>query len=383
MIIKDLKIEKPVYGGYGLGYSDGKVIFVEKAIPGDTVDTELYSEKKSHAFGRILALKEPSPRRVQSPCPVFSECGGCSYLITDYENELKLKHDILMDALKRTAGMADEDLPVINTVSGPRIHYRSHAGIKTDGRAAGFFRRGTNELCPFPSVGCLLLSENLMKAKPSGIKGSFRAAADPAGNLFTDPEQILTEQENGIQYRRRTDNFFQANRFLRGKMQQIAGEYAALVPGMKFLDIACGTGFFTLYLARSGAAGHGVDINKSSIKMAEQNAVLNGIKNVSFEAKDGAEIHPFREHYDVVIADPPRAGLDKRTRRTINAMRPDRFIYISCNPSTFARDLKDFISAGYFLKKLTLIDMFPCTMHIETVCLLSKLNEAKHRITVE
>ena len=145
------------------------------------------------------------------------------------------------------------------------------------------------------------------------------------------------------------------------------GEYSSLSGNDHFLDIACGTGLFALALGREGATGHGVDINRHSIEMARQNAKTNGIENITFKAQPSSEIHPTRYKPAVVIADPPRAGLDRRSRRTIGAMAPERIVYVSCNPATFGRDCRDFIKEGYELTTLTMIDMFPGTHHLEVI----------------
>jgi 23S rRNA (uracil1939-C5)-methyltransferase len=125
-------------------------------------------------------------------------------------------------------------------------------------------------------------------------------------------EALLTERELGITYRRGLSGFFQANRLLRSRMLETAGEYASLDGGDEFLDIACGVGFFSLYLGPSCRGGHGVDINRQSIEMAKRNAAENGIGNVTFRAMAASGINPGRHRCDVIIVDPPRAGLDKK-----------------------------------------------------------------------
>ena len=360
-----LSIEKAVFGGYGLAFYNGKAVFVEKAAPDDLVYCDIYAEKKSHAFARIAGVVSQSGERVEAPCPAFNECGGCCYLCVSYETEIKYKLNIIREALKHTGGM--NDIPQIDVITGERFHYRSRARIKTDGRSCGFFERGTNKLSPFPAEGCLLLSKELMLlVKPApGIKELHISAG--AGGSEPPVDGLVKEEELGIVYERSVENFFQANRFLRGPMLRRVGEYAALSKEESFIDIGCGVGFFTLYLSSAAAFGKGVDINKGSIAMAKRNAVLNNTGNVDFEAAPSAAINPHRQKYDAVILDPPRAGLDKKSRRTVNAMKPERIVYVSCSPPTFARDASDFVRAGYALERLTFIDMFPCTQHIELI----------------
>ncbi|NCU33249.1 MAG: class I SAM-dependent RNA methyltransferase [Candidatus Moranbacteria bacterium] len=184
---------------------------------------------------------------------------------------------------------------------------------------------------------------------------------------------MIEESECGITYKREINGFFQANRFLRSRMLEIVKEYSDLTIKDNFIDIGCGCGFFTLYLARDAAAGYGFDVDKKGIDHAEKNAVLNSIDNVKFFAISSSEIHPHKVKAASVIVDPPRMGLTKKTRQTINAINPDKIIYVSCNPSTYARDIRDFISRGYKLDRLTMIDMFPGTHHIEIITRLVKI----------
>jgi 23S rRNA (uracil1939-C5)-methyltransferase len=128
-----------------------------------------------------------------------------------------------------------------------------------------------------------------------------------------------------------------------------------------FLDICSGCGFFTIPLAEISGYGHGVDVDSCSITYAKKNAKLNNIKNVSFYKLSESDIKPHLYTPDVIIIDPPRSGLSKKGRRTVNAINPPDIIYVSCNPSTFARDLKDFIKNAYKLDKLNFIDMYPST----------------------
>ena len=360
-----LRIEKAVFGGYGLAFYNGMVVFVEKAVPGDLVYADIYARKKSHAFARIADIASHSSERIEAPCPVFHECGGCCYLCLSYEDEIKYKSNIVREALKHIGGM--NDIPQIDIITGERFNYRSHAKVKTDGSSCGFFKKDTNELVPFPDAGCLLLSGELMPLVKPALKMKELYVSAGAPEFELPAAGLLIEKELGIIYERSERNFFQANRFLRSSLLERVAEYASLTKEESFIDIGCGVGFFTLYLASAAAFGKGVDINKESIIMAKKNAVLNNTGNVAFEAIPAAAINPYRQKYDAAILDPPRAGLDKKSRRTVNAINPGRIVYVSCSPPTFARDASDFVKAGYILDRLTFIDMFPCTQHIELV----------------
>jgi len=369
--IIEIDIEKTAFGGYGLGFYENKVIFVKLAIPGDRVRAVLTEEKKDYSFASVNEIIKPSPDRINPECKNFGKCGGCTFLNTTYENELNIKRDIIIDSLKRTGHLNENNIPQIQIISDKRFGYRSHATLKTADGNSGFFEEGSNRLIPFPDKGCLLLAPSLkknIKKNPVDIK-EYRIASDHDERVFTTAENksVIREIESGIIFEREISLFFQANRYLRSEMLRTTGDYSCLDRNKTFIDIGCGSGFFSLYLAGIAKSGTGFDINRESIIWAKHNASLNKITNISFIKKSASEIHPARYSPETVIADPPRAGLSKKTRQTIISMQPETIVYISCNPSTFARDSATFRNSGYELKKLSLIDMFPGTYHIEVI----------------
>lgn len=374
-MIKTLSIQKPAYGGYGLCFDDGKAIFVPYAYPGETVKARIVNDKKDYSFAKIEEVLEKSPDRIAPDCENFERCGGCNYLSVNYETELRLKNEILTDTLARTAGLRDETL-TINIIYNKRLHYRSHATIKAMKGRSGFFARSSNTLVPFPDKGCTLLAGPLQNSikqfRPE--RKEYRAAMDCKGSvhIYEGKPLIINEHENDIFYERDINLFFQANRFLRTEMLSLVREYATLNSNATFLDIGCGVGFFSIYLAQYALSGTGIDRDRESIKWARTNAKRNGISNIDFKCLTAHEIHPQHHKSGLLIVDPPRAGLEKRARKTITAMKPDTIIYISCNPTTFARDLKDFLKANYSIKHLTLIDMFPGTYHIEIIAHITR-----------
>jgi 23S rRNA (uracil1939-C5)-methyltransferase len=153
-----IRIDNIVYGGYGLGRVDGKVIFVESGIPGDVVKIALKEEHKDYSTAVITGIIEPSSQRVTPICPVADLCGGCSYLNVNYDSELEFKRSIIIDQLKRVAHLKDEELPDIKTIADNRYNYRSHTRFNTENGIKGFFRRGTNTIVGFPDNVFLLLS---------------------------------------------------------------------------------------------------------------------------------------------------------------------------------------------------------------------------------
>jgi len=371
-----LKIEKPAYGGSSIGFHEHKVIIVPYAVPGDTLRVKITDEKKDYCIGNIESCISEEVARIKPVCSNFEQCGGCSYLHLPYQAELMLKQSIVKDNLSRIAGLQPESAPEIEILYRRRFHYRSHAEFKVNGGLPGFYRKGSNVHIPVSTEGCFLLAEGINSFIKNNIlpRNGFKIALDASNRIVTSyqDEPVVTEVVNGLSYKRRVDEFFQANRFIRPVMMVTVGTYAALSQSETFLDIGCGVGFFTLYLAGKSSHGTGIDINGESIRWAKHNARLNDVDNVDFLAVPASHIHPVRHYADVVVIDPPRAGIDRKTRKAITAMKPQRIVYISCNPSTFSRDAKDLIRAGYDLAKITLVDMFSCTHHIEVISLFNR-----------
>jgi 23S rRNA (uracil1939-C5)-methyltransferase len=373
----NLALEKPVYGGASLGFHNGKAVLVPFGIPGETAPVTIIKESRDYCIGKIEPLSAgPSGARIVPACANFTQCGGCSYLHVSYATEIMLKRRILEDNLARIAGLSGEAVPGIKIVSGPRFNYRSHAEIKVKGSVSGFFRKGSHDLIPIPETGCLLLPEEINGFVKSNrkIQNNYKVALDASGVVtasFHDT-QVITEHAGGLILQRGINQFFQANRFLRQHMLETADSYAAVSADDNLLDIGCGVGFFILHLARNAMHGTGIDISRKSIRWAKHNAAMNSIVNVDFFTVPSSGIHPVRHYAGIAVIDPPRAGIDVKTRKTIRTMNPRRIVYVSCNPSTFSRDAKDFIRAGYTLEKITLIDMFPCTHHIELMSLFTR-----------
>lgn len=365
-----ITIQRYANNGYGLGFINGKAVFVPYSAVGDIVSVTITRQAKNYCFASITDIITPSPHRITPQCPAFTRCGGCDFLHISYENELALKKELFHNTLIRIGAIPPEILPTIELNFCDRHHYRSHATLQSDGKHIGFYKKDSHVVEPMPKDGCLLLHEQLNKTILAITWGQspVKIAIDAQCIICSDPLKTITEQEAGITYARSVDTFFQANRFIRKEMlllvDRLSRNYSS------FLDIGCGVGFFSIYLAKR-MKGTGIDTNMESIAWAKQNAKLNNVY-VDFYAVSIENYHPFKNNHECVIIDPPRQGISKRGRKTIIAMNPRAIIYVSCNPVTFARDVKSFIHSNYRLKKLYLIDMFPCTHHTEVIGLLVK-----------
>ncbi len=372
-----IQIEKYANGGYGLGFHRGMAVFVPYATPGDRVLARLTLRKKNHAFGEIEDILTPSPHRSQPECPNFTECGGCHFLHVSYDEELKAKSALLHETLVRLGKIDENHVPSIELLSDERYNYRTHATVQCDHTGMGFFKRESHVIKPFPGGGCRLLAAPLvhtLEGMNITENTELKIAMDHQGTCHysTGKPVTLIEVEDGITYHRDLYSFFQANGRLRTTMLKLTAEMSHLSGTQSFVDIGCGVGFFTLYLAGKARKGLGIDVVEESIQWGQKNARLNHITNITFKRLHGDLLHPYREHFDVVLVDPPRLGLNTKTRNTISAMSPGKIVYVSCNPVTFARDCGDFINAGYSFQRLTLLDMFPGTHHTEVIGLFVK-----------
>ena len=371
--IVTLTLERPIYGGDFIGRVEGKAVIVPFGMPGERVLARVIEERKDYCIGVIEEISGGGSR-ITPACPNFGHCGGCSYQHMDYPAEIQVKKTVLLDSLRRIGRFADDSIPPIEVHAGERYRYRGHATFQVKDGDVGFYRKGSAELVRLPPQGCAIVADPISthiatRGLPQALsKGTVRVAMDDSGIVWdsTQNEAVVINLVGGIQFTRSIACFFQANRFLRERLMGIVLDWAGLSK-RDFIDIGCGVGFFSLALASHGGHGLGIDIDRESIQWAKYNADRNRISGVEFSAMASSRIHPGRCRPAVVVADPPRAGLDRKTRGAIMAMRPEIVVYVSCSPPTFARDARYFCSAGYLIERVALVDMFPCTFHIEIV----------------
>ena len=356
-----VRIEKESYGSF-IARSEGKIIFTEYVLPGELCRLNIIEEKKDFAFAELIEIIEPSDKRIEPACPNFTKCGGCDYLHAEYETELELKKNIIKDCSKRI-GRFDFN-SVINTYSSDRFGYRSRCSVKSDGTQTGFYGKKSNEIIPFPANGCILLDPEINDfIKNNRISKDCRITIDSNGKVSDAYSTEIQEKELDFRYNHNSEGFFQSNRFLRSKMLELVIEKASGFS--QALDLGCGCGFFTIPLSKQMKIT-GIDISKESISSAKKNNITNGT-NAGFIRCDMNQIPQSLKNTDLILTDPPRAGMNSKTREAIKKINPEKIVYISCNPATWARDAGDFIRSGFILKSIDLIDMFPGTMHIELI----------------
>lgn len=429
-------IEKLAFGGNGVCRVNGKVCFVPFSSPGDVVRLAITSEKRSFCIAHIEELLTASSYRTTPPCPLFGVCGGCSWQHIEYGEQLAAKRQILAESLWRGARV-DGDLVHTAIPSPSQVGYRSRVQFKLHhskdtGLAVGFYRTGSHQVvdagagcpivlpvlndtlsrfrsvlgtCPdvrsipkinidcaddgviavvhytgrdrsavteflsnkrselFPVTGLYLQSDRMKPLiKVYGVDELTYSLSSSCG-----PECLLTYKAGG---------FAQVNRAQNQRMLDIVSHCAGFTGKEQVLDLYCGNGNLSLPLASQAAQITGIEEFAGSISSAKANCLKNGIPNATFVCADAAggtrQLANNGRTFDTVILDPPRTGAAEAIPELCR-LNPTTIIYISCDPSTLARDCGLLVGQGYQVISSVPIDMFPQTYHIESVTLLHKL----------
>ena len=427
-----LDVESLAYGGKGVARRDGYVVFVAGALPGDRVRAEVTRAKRGYAEASTTEIVRPSADRVPPRCDHAGEpCPGAPWQGLAYEEQLRQKHSQVEDALVRIGHLSGFEVEPIEPAV-ERWRYRNkleYSFGERDGELVlGFHARGRWDVI-VDAEDCQLASER-NNARRNELRDWARSAGLPAydkrsregvlrnlviregrrtgqlqSRLITSPAEIprppvdlhtivegpgsgtdgptgalgaeyLEEEICDLRFRISHRAFFQTNTEMAERLYAIAAEMAGLTGSESVFDLFCGIG--TLGLTMAGRAGEvwGIEIVPEAVVDAEENARLNGIENASFRTGDARkEIRPLLAEAgspDVVVVDPPRAGLSKKVVRRLIECGAPRIVYVSCNPTTLAPNAAQLGDAGYRLRRVTPVDMFPQTPHIECVALLER-----------
>ena len=384
----------------------GHVVFVPYAIPGETVNVEILEAHKRWAQARLVDVLEPSPHRVEPPCPYFGagECGGCHFQHIDYVAQAEFKRDIVVDQLGRVGGLVGVSVQDIIGAAEP-WGYRNHVqfSLTPDGRL-GFLTADTHEVVPVQE--CLLLEPLLdelwtaldmewpqlhrLSLRCGSATGDrmaifeldhyedFDIEVDFAVScviLLADGETVvlmgnshLEEQVAGRSFRISANSFFQVN--TAGAEALVAVVHDALAPKSSdsLLDLYCGVGLFGLSLADRVGRVLGVESDPSAAADFRHNA--QGLDQVELiEGKAQAVLSQIQEPVDLVLLDPPRSGAGQKVIDQLVLLEPRRIVYVSCDPATLARDARRLTESGFVLREVQPVDLFPQTYHVESVAL--------------
>lgn len=420
-------VEGISYDGAGVARINGRAVFIPFAIPGETVDIDITSEKNRYSLGKLKKILEPSPDRVEPVCPHYYECGGCSYQHITYDSQLKFKRQVVADNLKRIGKVEVQ----VNDPMGMEYpwHYRNKVTWHIKNGRLGYYAENTNQLVTIEK--CLLLTEkmedvsrklaeHLSKAnskrhgeaviRQSSVNGEIMAVfreievADEIVSLLKQccasiyinehnrfelvwGKPFLQEQINDLSFRLSPGSFFQVNHTQMLKLIAKVLEYLDLRGNEDILDAYCGIGSISLPLAQKCASVTGIESLTAAVKDAEINASMNKLINCEFLAGPCEKLLPqMKKCFDAVVLDPPRSGCKKDVIAAITHPSPSRIVYVSCNPATLARDLGIFTEQGYQVKEVQPVDMFPWTRHVECCVLLYRkdyIGEKGKKVTVE
>lgn len=359
MRLVDLKIEDIAFGGKGVGRENGKAVFVPYVIDGEVIYAKIVREKKQFAEAELVDAKEPSPHRVAPACRYFGRCGGCAYQHIDYDHQLTIKSRQVHDLLCRI-GKIDHP-PMRPIIPSPeKYRYRNRITVHVEDGVIGFFRGDSHRLVDIEQ--CPIAMDEVNRALVD------LRAQDPRDGHYT------------LRAKTGARTFSQTNDAVANALCDLIID---LVPSSQdlLIDAYCGAGFFAKALLDKFERVIGIDWDKFAIAEARQNATLKETYvtgDVEEElAKACCSDGPAGRRFDApqgrgytLIVDPPATGLGTGVRQAIADLGPETFIYVSCNPSTLARDLKD-LRERFTLNSVTPLDMFPQTAEIEVAASLS------------
>ncbi|MCO6512271.1 MAG: class I SAM-dependent RNA methyltransferase [Aridibacter famidurans] len=384
----EVEVVKIIPNGLGLAFAEELTLFVPLSVPGDRLLVEIAESKGRTAFAGIVEILEPSPERVQPPCPYFGECGGCDFQQMSYEAQLAAKIGIIRDCLKRIAKLGDEvEIQIVPCPEpfGYRIRTQVHADPKT--KRIGFFRRQSHDVIEAETCAVLVpgLDGTVKRIRstfdwPEDAEGTLDIEAGFSGGTASiysadafEPVDELVFDAAGRKFSFDARSFFQANSFMIGPLIEAATEGSS---GKLAIDLYCGIGLFTIPLAERFGKVIGVESAEGSFWFAEKNALVNGVQNAEFVNSRVRKFLGDRKEEaaaaDLIVVDPPRSGVKGSALRMIAEAAPRFVTYVSCNPSTLARDIRILIDSGYSIGSFTALDLFPQTHHVEAVVRLAR-----------
>ena len=407
--------------GLGICKADKLVVFVKGIIKGEIADIRIIKEKRNYSIGIIENLIEKSKYRIESDCSVSYKCGGCDYRFIDYDYQLELKKEVLENTFK--------DFKVCDFISDDNpYYYRNKVQIPLKDNKMGFYRKYSNDIVQFDD--CLIESEyankiiadlkntltnekeyirhilikhckgtdeimigfivnsfdvdleNIKKYlidKYPNIKSIIMNLNDKETNVILgDKEKLLYGRDyvydiyDGIKVKISIKSFYQVNYNQMLKLYSLVKDLSLVDSNKSVLDLYCGIGTISLYLARYAKEVTGVEIVKQAIDNANDNALLNNLTNTKFVLADArVKMDEYLYNKDIVILDPPRKGISKELIDSLINCNIQRIVYVSCNPSTLNRDLK-LLEDYYDIGEIHPVDLFPFTIHSECVVALNR-----------
>lgn len=386
----ELTIERLTNLGMGVGRIDGWVVMVPYVIPGERVKARIFRNFQNYSDADLLEILEVSPERVTPDCPLYTTCGGCQYQHIHYRRQLAEKTQHVVELMQK---LGQIDHPVEMAYGSPQVYnYRSkitphYNRPDNEGRQPiGFLQYGRRnqivdvEQCP---IATKAINEALPAAREEARRTGGKKRRQRGGTLLmrdvlegvvTDPQAIVSERVGDFTFQFKAGEFFQNNPFILPDMVAHVKKEASSEGAHYLVDAYCGVGLFSLSTASGFKQVAGVEISEPAVRWAQANAKISGVENARFVIGKAEAIFnglKFPPEETALVIDPPRKGCDESFRRQLLAYRPQRLVYVSCDPATQARDVKIFIEGGYHITKIQPFDLFPHTRHIENVVSMS------------
>ena len=395
-----INIEKFDHEGRGIGFINNKVVFVEKALPGEIVDIKIIKDNKKYLIAKVNKLIKKSSSRINSECPYFEKCGGCDLLHMNYDLQLRFKENKIKNILHKNL---IENVKINNIIPSKNIFFYRNKVVFHVNNDIGFFNKNSNELIKIDNCICVdkLINKEIINFKKLDLS-KIKDITCRVGNnkimviinttnynlditpilhinciylkinnkyILKSSEKYIYQNINNYIFKISPDAFFQINNAITKELYNKIKDYIG--ENKKVIDLYCGTGSIGIYVSKNNEV-LGIEINESAIIDAKENKKLNNIKNIDFICSDSSKIIDYKRfNPDTIIIDPPRAGLNKKTIENILDINPKQIIYVSCNPITLVRDLK-ILKERYSITEITPFDMFPNTKHVETLCVLER-----------
>lgn len=399
-----MKKEVFIYGldskGRGIGRLDTKPVFVFNALPDEIVELDNIEERSKYATANVSKFLNKSEKRVEPICPYFSICGGCDIMHMSYNDQLKFKENKVRDTIIK---VLKKDIKVLPIVETKELNYRNKATFKVE-ENIGYYGKKTHEVINIDK--CFLVDEKineiLNKIKEViSLDNIYEIMIRKSYNLdesmvvfkvngSVDTEDIVSKLKNEVDtillydndykvlygngfiyeklgdfiFKISPDSFFQVNTLGAYKLYSTVLKYVK--ENDRVVDLYCGTGSIGIFISKYVKKVLGVEINKYAVNDAEENKKLNTLANVNFVCLNTSMFNQSLKDIDLVIIDPPRSGLDKKTLSYLLNEEVNRIVYVSCDLMTLTRDL-GLLSEKYEIKEVTPVDMFANTYHVECV----------------
>lgn len=387
----ELDLTGTAHGGEAVGRAGDLVTFASLGLAGERVVAEVVERKPRFQRARVTEVLRRSDERVTPPCPIFGTCGGCHWQHASYPEQLRIKTGVLRDQLTRVARITEPTL--LEALPSPlQWHYRNRVQlVPVPGtRLVGFMRAHSHDVVPVER--CYIsddrINEVIADAPWSALDDREWAAVDEI-DIRTAPHQAplvgvigrgveppsgeLAYELGAWRFRVPADAFFQVNLGAAEALLETAIEWLAPGAGDHVVDGYGGVGTFAVALAARARAVTVIELPGSAVSAVEQNARLNGVAHVrAIAAPVERALRTMRGPVDLVLVDPPRRGCGPEVTAEIVRRAPKRIVYVSCEPSTLARDVRALVEGGYRLVKSRVVDMFPQTFHLESVTLLER-----------